>query len=426
MPLKLRQETVDQLTPIVASFLERVTVAGDCIPNFGNGFGIIYDAEDLLPKTGPRKEEILKYIGERSLLKFASSFIDNLLYGRVYDRDARERPLLEVVGADSAQTLATALLEAFQSLPWDYWASVALPKPLADFFAQFGGITEIADGVRVICDADEIERTVPVHRIPTGNGGLFGLLHPTKPTAFLQFRTKGLFVEHNKTETLEDVISLVKAFLGLSIATGLFKVEERVEGFPVQREIYFLLCESEGASGGRQKFTERESIGISRVLPSEKGRKFEHIAPELKAIFSDVAENQKLLRACEWLFNAHVGDDSMLQFVQATVVLEIVLGDKDTSEEIGLGSLLANRCAYMIGKTTTERATILREFKILYGVRSRIVHSGKHRLTDEEHIKLFQLLWIGRRVIQAEVDLVVRDRERIVTRQIAEALSREA
>jgi hypothetical protein len=38
----------------------------------------------------------------------------------------------------------------------------------------------------------------------------------------------------------------------------------------------------------------------------------------------------------------------MLQFVQATVAVEILLGDKTSSDLIGLGELLANRIAYSL------------------------------------------------------------------------------
>jgi hypothetical protein len=81
----------------------------------------------------------------------------------------------------------------------------------------------------------------------------------------------------------------------------------------------------------------------------------------------------------------------LVQIVQATVALEILLGDRIEAEALGLGTLLANRLAYLTGQTPTDRQHILTEFKRLYDLRSRIVHSGKTRLDDDERQALSDL-----------------------------------
>jgi hypothetical protein len=62
------------------------------------------------------------------------------------------------------------------------------------------------------------------------------------------------------------------------------------------------------------------------------------------------------------------------------VAMEILLGDKAVSDLMGLGELLRNRCAYLIGDSQTQREEILDEFKKIYEVRCQIVHRGKSRL----------------------------------------------
>lgn len=69
---------------------------------------------------------------------------------------------------------------------------------------------------------------------------------------------------------------------------------------------------------------------------------------------------KKLRNACCWLFDSYCGENELLSFVQATITLEILLGDKSESDKVGLGSLLKNRCAYLLGKTSKERNIILR------------------------------------------------------------------
>jgi hypothetical protein len=88
------------------------------------------------------------------------------------------------------------------------------------------------------------------------------------------------------------------------------------------------------------------------------------------------------------------------------VVLEVLLGDKATSDVIGLGQLLRNRCAYLIGKSHEERHTLLRDFDEIYAVRSQIVHRGKAKLNFKERLLNSKLRDICNRVIQREVDLL--------------------
>ena len=77
----------------------------------------------------------------------------------------------------------------------------------------------------------------------------------------------------------------------------------------------------------------------------------------------------------------------------------------------GLGELLRNRCAYLIGTTHDQRKEILDEFKEIYDVRSKIVHRGKARLNLHERTLFSKLQWVCRRVIQEEIKLLMKDVE---------------
>lgn len=117
---------------------------------------------------------------------------------------------------------------------------------------------------------------------------------------------------------------------------------------------------------------------------------------------------RRIVLAAQWLFDSYCGTDELLSFVQAAVVMEILLGDKAVSDLMGLGELLRNRCAYLISTTYEERDTILRDFKAIYDVRSKIVHSGKKRLNMPERHLFAKLQWMCQRVIQTEVALLVK------------------
>ncbi len=113
----------------------------------------------------------------------------------------------------------------------------------------------------------------------------------------------------------------------------------------------------------------------------------------------------------QWYFDSVTGPDQLLQYVQAMVTLEILLGDKASPKEIGLNELLRNRCAYLIGSSQEERTEIHKLFGEIYDVRSQIVHRGKHRLDMNERLLLGRLRLMCRRVIQKEVDLLIADKK---------------
>ena len=80
--------------------------------------------------------------------------------------------------------------------------------------------------------------------------------------------------------------------------------------------------------------------------------------------------------------------------------------------KVGIGELLRNRCAYLIGSSHQERSNILDDLKKIYHVRSYIVHRGKAKLDTHEQFLLFKLRGMCDRVIRREIELLRRDTEK--------------
>src|SRR5829696_4079636 len=56
----------------------------------------------------------------------------------------------------------------------------------------------------------------------------------------------------------------------------------------------------------------------------------------------DQGQGSRLLLAGQWLFDSYVGQNDLLSFVQTMIALEILLGDKERSDLLGLNELLRN------------------------------------------------------------------------------------
>jgi Apea-like HEPN len=231
-------------------------------------------------------------------------------------------------------------------------------------------------------------------------------------------------------------LSRVRAICGLGIAVRLFQFEHKYS--PVQIPSYiFVHRKRTGQIRGpypavrRIKQTEWEIDnkleGADRTRRALDGLKLHTLdgwldteekkiswsvrkLQEMKSVFSAAGDKgQSIILASQWLLDSYTGQDELLNYVQAMVVLEILLGDKATSDEIGLGQLLRNRCAYLIGGSHEQRAAVLRTFDDIYRVRSQIVHRGKHRLIAKDRWLFHQLLLLCHRVLQKEVDLLIAD-----------------
>ena len=83
---------------------------------------------------------------------------------------------------------------------------------------------------------------------------------------------------------------------------------------------------------------------------SEKVNWIKYILPSIKTVFSNPEKAKRILLGAQWLFDSYCGRNELLSFIQVIIVLEILLGGvKTNSHGIGLGKLLGNRCAYLIG-----------------------------------------------------------------------------
>ena len=86
-----------------------------------------------------------------------------------------------------------------------------------------------------------------------------------------------------------------------------------------------------------------------------------------------------------------------------------MLGDKALSDRIGLGSLLANRCAYQVAVSAGDRANVLDEFKNIYEKRSRILHGGHDHLSGNDRAMVRTAQFLCTRTLNSELRLLVNE-----------------
>jgi hypothetical protein len=213
----------------------------------------------------------------------------------------------------------------------------------------------------------------------------------------------------------------IRSACGLGLALRLFQINSNYPLYPPKYGYFVHRKDNEGNWRAERKLEldDRTSWGLEKLamgdlVDTPEGRVHwcPRILEEMVHVVAGGKRAEPIMLASQWYFDSATGSDPLLPFIQAMVVLEILLGDKAASKEIGLNELLRNRCAYLIGSSQEEREDLYKTFSSIYDVRSQIVHRGKHRLNAHERTLLSRLRSMCRRVIQKEVDLLRADKRK--------------
>jgi hypothetical protein len=238
---------------------------------------------------------------------------------------------------------------------------------------------------------------------------------------YLQIRERGYVTKWATTMPRIRMQELLSSVVGLAMVFGVVSRRHQFQFMPstpcychAWNGASWLLIDKGGISDQGSMLIEDLAVPtVGTDQPSQQARAnlmLDYLW-NLQAIFDPVADAQRIQNAARWYFDAEAGGDPLLRFVQMMVVLEILYGDKELSDKIGLGELLRNRCAYAIGQGSTDRESIISEFKAIYNVRSAIVHSGKARLSAKERTLFSTLSEYCRRAIYHEASLLKKDHE---------------
>lgn len=453
MALDLRKDCVTRLIESVAGHLEKARVDSKVFLKFHSMVDLI-DSDEILPKTGPIRNKLNSFIKEDLPLFY---FLDESI-GRdikengTYDSEAKESFLKELPNYIDLKVKAKQLIEGFNSLPWSYLISYELNANIGQQFRQSIGDHNLSQHLTLTCPTSNHDQICPLQSgIKQRDKEFFRDYSPglglragiadfpydvSKPlnkwnqtTAYLQVNTEGFIGQYVKTNPVEEAIATLKSFFGLSLAVRLMKIKEVPLGLS---GLYGARPQLESRIIVHRMVDDKWQVWTTYALPMDLSETLNKLTVDdldgsldssqigdwikqrislISSAFENIHKAERILLAGQWLLDSYIGKNELLSFVQTTVAMEILLGDKSKSDIIGIGELLRNRCAYLIGKSHSQRTSILEDFNKIYTVRSDIVHKGKSRLNSEEKRLFNKLQRMCRRVIEEELNLLVKDRK---------------
>lgn len=432
MPLQIHQNLRQRLTIIATEAISQMHVE--------KGIFLAADAADLLAPgdaalDGKLRQELSRVISDRPFSGFVVGFVGDELSRTFKYEDVEPKALVGLRGFEDAAAVAAGVIDAFVSLPWTYKFiyPLSLKATYGDGIA--GGDKEygLSHNVSLVRPGPEFSMRYPTPKIgETLEEILTARFRDDEPgewasdTLYLVLTENGFLTRSFSTQLAKNARLTVRMIAGLMESSGFVEYNYVFTAWSDTRfQRHSWIYSYVGRSGAWE-------LSPSVKLDSDHAERLRSLrwsdVPDIQAPLWDewilamtlwtkpafgASDGAALLRRCaQWHFDCLCGDNELLQFVQATVAVEILLGDKASSDVVGLGELLANRCAYSIARNAAERTQLLAEFKQIYDTRSQIVHRGKPDLSEGETEQLWRLKNLGRKLIRNEIDLMSGRRQR--------------
>jgi hypothetical protein len=385
----------------------------------------LFETNKILPQTGPLRDRLVAYVDDNPFSEFVWDRLTTELWERDKYQSGKRGKLVDIEGYADVDQVATRLLSQFESLPWHFHIHIPMPESLSTILAENESSFPLCPSVEIVRATPEFRASYPLasnneelNKRIYGNA-IASLFLPAPPkwsesSLYMQIQTEGYVDRFGTSNPPLAAERLMRSVLGLAEAVYLFDhsyqpVDQTVETFVHRRQ-----DDGTWSPYGRYNLSRGFSNGLTRLVIDEMVAKLE---PKVKrrTIQSRLASIGSTLRsgkdaeptilAAQWLFDGLADNDELLSFVRAMVVMEILLGDKAISKDVGIGELISSRFAYFVGTTHEQRTQFIDDFRKIYEVRSQIVHRGKPRLSSGERVLLHKLRWMCRRLLQKEMEL---------------------
>lgn len=350
-----------------------------------------------------KKKLKLTWVTERSIRSFLRDQVEASLRSTPVP-SGMSVPLGEVSAFADPHVTAERLADDLFTLPWTY--ELLLPLPISWQGTDEHAEVVLDEDYRVVRFTTTDTETLPLHEVDEGDAEFYHREYPTgfaTDRMYFAGRASGYIADRDASTAVEEFINAWKGLIGLLLVdlslirgigtlTGAPKpshaiVVHRMDGSTRRLEPYKWLALDDTAL--LQRFAETEQ------LLGDPEQSLRAIAPA----FADM----RVRTAARWHVDSLHLERGVVEIVQATICLEILFGDEDEAEAVGVTSLLGNRLAYLIGRTPKDRTEALANFKRLYKIRSKIVHAGKAALDDSERDALEELQEYSRRAIHEHI-----------------------
>lgn len=247
-----------------------------------------------------------------------------------------------------------------------------------------------------------INKNIKIRKIqsPQPALGLFGSIPKTESE--VEFYGAGLYSPYTKSDFLKEYVNDLNTLLYFMTEHGLVAINENISARPEltlglygtsdKHLIKKYTATITDNNFPLESFSESLPLSISKYIsslelesdqPTNPKETIDYISNIINNLIEDQSSEAKRIRmAIGWYMNSSYNEDDTMAFLQICMGLEAIFGDDQ--DQGGLTKMLADRCAYLIGKNMTQRRKIKNAFAKIYTIRSKIVHGVINRLNEED------------------------------------------
>ena len=432
--MKLHKECRIRVIAILKEAIKKVIVENDIFIKTST-LSDLFDVDKVLPNSGELISNYRNWIdSDYPLTYFIYDELRDLLSIKyVYNSEENEKGIISALEIDDVEAFCVGLIDKFERLPYSYKFFVELPTEFIDHLKKISGNVKISEEISIVILNDEFltKSSISTEHLKTKDESknLFPMIDSilagkqtflNKDFAYIEISVNGYISKLFESSTYEKIYDLMKYFLGLSLVLGVFSIDkgktstQNITGlFFIRDDVNYKKHSSSDISEDLNKIL--GSITYKPIFKRIEGEQFSLDAltsglQRISKLFYNYVKAEKILLASRWYLDSFATKNELLSFIQTTVSIEILLGEKSISDIIGLGELLRNRCAYLLGNTNSERQKILEDFKEIYNIRSKIVHRGKPKLMGNERDMFYRLRNLCNRIIYKEINLLLNEK----------------
>lgn len=377
-----------------------------------------------------QEQELLeKHLDDGGLLYCIQRFISDELFSSGFKGSGRST-IGDQFGHDGMLSLTKRIADHIQSLPKSYVIISEVSPQISSAMNCNNLKVKLSDRISIISE-DQLPQSIfgpkltflsydEIHGFPgdqqlplsmsarhvAGDGD-----QPSYTPLYIEYKCSGLITDDSNSKIFREFYDELRAFYGIMRAAGLLGSITYREPHKLQNSSYALVDRSDSAIIASVESNPKDIIDASKFLVSTSVKewinsltdKSEFFTPALR-IFS--TNDHRLRTASVWMLRAIQSTRPLDQLLEAAIVVEVLLGDRATSDRIGLSKLMANRCAYALGKTVSEREKVIKDFEHFYQIRSLIVHTGRFQVSKKDKEAISNGLGLATRILRHELDLL--------------------
>lgn len=319
--------------------------------------------------------------------------------------EAKDGLLTLSLSASLLDTLADQILDQL-TFQRDYWFDFPLPQ------------IDITDDIELSSTVVLVRNTIKEQQ------GLFGPVVAPGGGAMLRVRGRGYVYGSRSQSAYLDALRKVKWTLQIAtLENYLIRVPRRKSALALaiggneQQEIYQAKWISDlprssdfcrvDLSSGLSKYLSEITFANGAWKAQQAESLQYYVGNLLNTVQDPIAEKNvtSIRRSLEWAFDARIDEDEHMRFIKTCIGLEAAISEQ--SEEIGITEQLADRCAFLLDKTSTARVETRTLMRKVYQLRSKLVHGVAAGLSEPERNLARQAEKILTSVLRTELKAIM-------------------